>query len=819
MDSLTFNDIMPSRGGDDEKQPFNPNHEKQDIPNTFVEPVRAVKAKTNVPIDLIVKTKVDERNNRSEKSERNDRNDKRSKGDRRNRNNDVGENVKRDDKISNVSNDFVPVDSTNALTAQPAQQVYYNDDPIKLEYVIPRTEVRNIIYGQNPYQNIGRLNFFYEDKIPEELMYSTSINDRLNLAKYMSKNIFNIFEQESDKKFYGYAEKHIVEGLEKHYNFGLSKLYSKIYSLYENPNFDDKPEDRPKYFRIFNSCYPIVKTENGVACSKMSKNINLRLYKTPLILKDEYIKKDNREAKAIKEEDKKEDFLKFVEDTDFNKTHIGRELNYLDYVNSIIESKESPNFPICYGSIRNLYDENINFNNAVKLTTISQSIKTTNPIDEQFKFIIDYIESRLTFIVSTKKELSDKSKENIDKIIKILKDVMLSYEDIERSSVSSSEKQETRMFYVNFYRKFAKELANFINNKEYNEWKHNYDQTQQEKEGNIVKYETNDDNKYIIETRKFSNVVSFALSEAPELSFKEWTNPKIVKDVGIAKMLETGWHSEEEMNIVYFQVLYNFIVMLKHKIYIPNFSKDNIFIKKTSPGMINKLFVYNVDGIKYYIPNKGSQVIIDERYAGMTRGAIKDDTTYEKYIYAVEGNNVGVDNISFGDDTSDDKLKEMFANMVKIINDELKSNDVNAIVDGDNIQQQCIDRIRELIINRFTMFANNRCGSILGADEYRAISGEFKPLIDYECGELALMSTDNDSRFKVVMIVSRPNIESNNVKIQTLDANNKMIIVDCDIADLVELKNNNLITQFKDKYIRVEDNIIESYYLITDVNM
>ena len=68
--------------------------------------------------------------------------------------------------------------------------------------------------------------------------------------------------------------------------------------------------------------------------------------------------------------------------------------------------------------------------------------------------------------------------------------------------------------------------------------------------------------------------------------------------------------------------------------------------------------------------------------------------------------------------------------------------------------QKIINVIRNEIINYFTKYTNNRCGTILSAEEYRYLNGSIMPLIDYECGELVLQSIDNDTRYKIVQIMS-----------------------------------------------------------------
>ena len=108
-------------------------------------------------------------------------------------------------------------------------------------------------------------------------------------------------------------------------------------------------------------------------------------------------------------------------------------------------------------------------------------------------------------------------------------------------------------------------------------------------------------------------------------------------------------------------------------------------------------------------------------------------------------------------------------------------------------------------------YANNRNGTIISADEFRLINGNIKSLINYECGELVLESIDNNTRYRIAQIVSLPNDKDDKVKIQTVNSDNKKIIDEKSIIELFSVKNNSFFRQIKDKYIRSDDNIIETY--------
>ena len=111
-------------------------------------------------------------------------------------------------------------------------------------------------------------------------------------------------------------------------------------------------------------------------------------------------------------------------------------------------------------------------------------------------------------------------------------------------------------------------------------------------------------------------------------------------------------------------------------------------------------------------------------------------------------------------------------------------------------------------------YSNNRNGTIISADEFKLVNGNIKPLINYDCGELVLESVDNNTRYRIAQIVNLPN-DSDTVSIQTVDNDNKKVIIEKKIIELFSVKNNSFFRQIKDKYIRSDDNIIETYSIST----
>lgn len=712
---------------------------------------------------------------------------------------------KEDDTPVNVTQEalFTPITKINKLNAPMIEQPRQVDSRVapvrEIVYEIPRVENRYIIANDNPYQNINRLNFLYEDFIPDPLMPDKilTINDRFNLGEFISNNVLSLFEKDTDKYYLGKAEQQIIKSLYTNEIDGLSKIFSKIKSLKLNPNFEGN-DNMPKDFMIFKSCYPIRRTDLNVTCSKTSQSVNLRIYKTPFRTESKTL--DGTEYQEIKN----------IEDH----CHINDELDYYMQINNIIKSKESPNFPICYGIVKNIYDKTIEFESkkptALKITESDDKydIQMKNMIDTT-KLAYEYLKE---YILKNHPEVDKmKMEENTNKLIKSMDEVFTTYSSVHSKTTDKERILRYKKSTTSKMKMYLDRLFKVFNFRDFEKWKLERT-TSEPKSIETIKLLNSDGELVDIHKSELDYVITFSLCESPDWSYKEWTSPQTIRQYGVAKMIESGWHTEEEKEIFTFQLLYALLVMLKNRIYIPNFSINNIFIKKLKTSdMQTKIFVYEIDGIKYYIPNKGFYVMIDQRYA--TNDINKVDQYYEKND-APDKNNVSINNNAY-----DNLVKDM---IIGVINGILTnksyicaerittSYDRESLIDTTDINK-CINSIRNLIIHNFMKYANNRNGTIISADEFRLINGNIKPLINYECGELVLESIDNNTRYRIAQIVSLPDDNNDKVMIQTVDNDNKKTITEKSIIELFSVKNNSLFKQIKDKYIRSDDNIIETY--------
>ena len=107
-----------------------------------------------------------------------------------------------------------------------------------------------------------------------------------------------------------------------------------------------------------------------------------------------------------------------------------------------------------------------------------------------------------------------------------------------------------------------------------------------------------------------------ALTEAPTHNILEWCSPVYVEHGSIKKMLSTGYHDEKVWRSVLFQFVYTCAVLQKHEILFNRMSlENNFFIKDIySPAENRGHWIYNIDGIDYYVPNYGYILVFDSKY-------------------------------------------------------------------------------------------------------------------------------------------------------------------------------------------------------------
>ena len=115
--------------------------------------------------------------------------------------------------------------------------------------------------------------------------------------------------------------------------------------------------------------------------------------------------------------------------------------------------------------------------------------------------------------------------------------------------------------------------------------------------------------------RQDSNRSMIVLTESPTCNLIEWASPIYKPNGVINTMISTGYHSPEIWKSILFQLSYAMAVLQKHQIYFRGFTIErNVFIKDLFVNTYIGYWIYNIDGIEYYVPNYGYIVVIDSSY-------------------------------------------------------------------------------------------------------------------------------------------------------------------------------------------------------------
>jgi len=218
-----------------------------------------------------------------------------------------------------------------------------------------------------------------------------------------------------------------------------------------------------------------------------------------------------------------------------------------------------------------------------------------------------------------------------------------------------------------------------------------------------VDTEVKEDDNYII------------LTEAPNQNIFNWASKTYELSTGsINKMIQSGFHTEEEWESILFQLFICFYIMFKESFIFNNFSLDkNVFIKNIQTDTNNTgYWQYKINGIDFNVPNYGYLLTIDSGYNDIT--GIKDD------YYISQDNQV---HKFISSDLNDDKIK-IKLHILKLMkqcfnrnnfSDEFKKADgisppENILKIFDTIDSE-IDKIRnelnKLNLNKLTNFNNN----------------------------------------------------------------------------------------------------------------
>ena len=341
------------------------------------------------------------------------------------------------------------------------------------------------------------------------------------------------------------------------------------------------------------------------------------------------------------------------------------------------------------------------------------------------------------YFVSTgkNKNLKKLFKNNYDNLISLKRDRFFKENKINHNSIFT---EFEKIHYENLIKSANEHF------KRYNEpiIKYHFFKLDIDKNRNIYKL-------LIYENEDIKNNLLVALTEAPNINFKDWyTNSYVYKDLKqrVKIMSNNGYHNNDVWYTILFQLYYTLMIMIIEDIYIGEFNIQNIFIKNLSDNeKINGYWIYKIYGTKFYIKNYGFLLIIDSNFKNTQ---IKINTNENKNNFSNMKN-------LFNSLMSDEIMNEDVKNFINEIHNSLDMIDSNT---EENFHKERIKSF--LVLNLFNLFANKFLHNKIGdeIDQNLQIKNKIPSsgdIID-DGGKYSIFLKMNDNKY----IIKRDNIEN-----------------------------------------------------------
>jgi hypothetical protein len=312
-------------------------------------------------------------------------------------------------------------------------------------------------------------------------------------------------------------------------------------------------------------------------------------------------------------------------------------------------------------------------------------------------------------------------------------------------------------------------------------------------------------------TNTNTNIVSIILTESPNKNIIQWATNYYKNNRNVNTLVYSGFKTEKVWKNIIIQMLLSFFVMYKYEFVFTEMSlQDNFYIKDLNIKNINSYWIYNIDGIDFYIPNYGYLLLIDHSY--------KNNNDY-KITAKV-----------FNDDSDDIKLC-VINNIKKCLNQNNFTNEnfkgttppasiLNYI---NNINKQFINdsnyddtsKFKNIICESLKDYVHNRVGTSLrgGPPHSNEVSYIIKNNISpFRSGQLIIYEEKFDS-YMIVLFIEY--IDETNSRCITKDNNNKNIIKELPNDLLYHYSEFETIPQDikSGDTIFTEENLIEKYYI------
>ena len=335
---------------------------------------------------------------------------------------------------------------------------------------------------------------------------------------------------------------------------------------------------------------------------------------------------------------------------------------------------------------------------------------------------------------------------------------------------------------------------------------------------------TNNDNTYNEE--KAISQLLLILTESPEQSIAYWSQNITVTDRNVQRQVKIGIKSDKIWESVIAQILLSFYVMLEYSFVIYNMNfKDTLYVKDVNIyNQSNKFWVYNYNNIKYYIPNNGYLLMIDNNFSDLLNN---DSNNLQKYkIFA-----------NFLRDENEDELdykkkinKIIYKNLLSCTNksfftknyvmpekSQMLINDIHEKIlkiKEDNVDEKFIEKYEEEILYPFLgRFMNNRIGTPIRAVEINNIDLSNK--LSFNKGDICVYEVEDNNFIIVLYIKDNPTNENCYICLSKDRTGNIIKIEDVDKSELYHYSSFDEIQQDivpGDSALTI-DNLIETYII------
>ena len=288
-------------------------------------------------------------------------------------------------------------------------------------------------------------------------------------------------------------------------------------------------------------------------------------------------------------------------------------------------------------------------------------------------------------------------------------------------------------------------------------------------------------------------------------------NPSNVLD-----MVNTGTKNVKRWMVILFQMMVTFYVMYDRKFLFTNIDvSQNYFIKNiNSNSLASQYWIYNIDGIEYFIPNYGDLLLFDTKFCDKMNGnfltakfidesSFKDDE-FKKIFITTITNVFNLSNFTsifkkMGGSDIPEEVKTVLQNITKKINDHSKN-------------VKIINFVENVMMDIFNTFLHSRIGTDLLENESSSILG---PSYLFKKGDLVLKKDIFGSKSKYKILLYKTNADEEKCNCIE-EINTKYGCIDILKNDLYKISSNTVILQkfsSSNDYISSTDNIIETYYV------